>query len=254
MVNLPAAQTSTALVQASSTVIVHRPGPDADPTVNPCVVIPATDAPMSAWYTWPSLIPNLNARPSGTYTVMTSGFNWDNPSDEHTVNVTVRQYEYPGSASAMACYPLPQRTFVPAVDAPNGLVAIGEVTLPVGEIPPDNVDAVFEVAWNSDHPLDRLQDILFIDTAGQLLYVDLPGAMAYDNWYFDEPSATDDIGRISGSVSLRNRTVNVLQWAQVSGGPITVDPGNGLLFVYGLPSGPGIAGSYFPRWWSERLS
>jgi hypothetical protein len=129
---------------------------------------------------------------------------------------------------------------------------LGEITLPINDIPPTNSDAYFSITPYSSNPNDRFQEVLFIDVEGQTVLILIPG-FGYDNYYLDEPDADRDIGYITGSYATRERAASVLQFTKLSGGPITADPGSNLVVVYSLPQGPGLSGTYSPRWWFDRL-
>lgn len=247
-------------------LIVHRPGPDAPGTLTPFVPItnPATDIVNgSIEYPVTSRIPGLNARFNGTYSVVVSNWQWNQPFNVYrTVTVTVRQYDYPGATIDATKMTTVSRLVLPSPTADNvelsDLVTLGEVTLPIRDIPPDNTDAYFTVSIASTlgaipvNP-DRFYDILFLDVQGQTVLIDTvnPG---YNTFYLDEPSSDRDMGRVLGSpIAGRSRAVSVLENTLASGGPVTVDPGANLLFVYSQQGAPSIGATYAPRWFNDRL-
>jgi hypothetical protein len=243
-------------IASSNMVLIHRPGPDASETLNPVIPIGATDVPNKGIsYLVQSLVPGINARARGTYSVVLSSFHWDSPDTARLLEVVVIQQDFAGAGALQSgqYFPGITRNVTPTTDAFNGLVDIGEVTLPVREIPPDNTDALFIIKVSSANTLDRFQDVLLLDTMGQTTLITPPQGTAFHNYYVDEPDSTADVGRVSGSVSLRNRATSVLATTRMSGGPLTADPGSGLIIAYGIPQAPGLSGTYSPRYWADRV-
>lgn len=251
---VPASNLVAPFITYSTLILLHRPGPDSPDTLNPVVPIPSGDIPDYLHeYAVPSLVSGIPARARGTYSVMLSVYHWDSPDVPRFIEVVIHQYDYPGAAVSASgqAFPPVTRTVTPSADSLGGLVEIGEVTLPVRDIPDDNTDAYFTIAPYSANSLDRFQDCLLLDTAGQTILIAAPGR-GYRNFYIDEPDASSDIGRVSGSSALRSRATSVLQYTQLSGGPLTVDPGSGLLVAYGLPQAPGLSGTYSSRYFADR--
>lgn len=243
-------------IASSNLVLIHRPGPDSPETLNPVIPIGITDVPnKSILYPVQSLVPGINARARGTYSVVMSSYHWDSPDAPRLIEVVVIQQDF-ANAGAIASgqfFPGVTRIVTPTTDAFNGMVDIGEVTLPVREIPPDNTDALFAIRVSSANTLDRFQDVMLLDTMGQTTLITAPPGTGFRNYYIDEPDTTVDVGRVSGSASLRNRATNVLAYTRLSGGPLTADPGSGLIIAYGIPKAPGLSGSYSPRYWADRV-
>jgi hypothetical protein len=146
------------------------------------------------------------------------------------------------------------RTFTPSADVTNGMVTIGELTLPVADIAPDNTGANFAVAVTDTNTSDRFLDCLILDTQGQTTWVNLPSA-EYPIFYIDEPTSDRDLGRVMGSAFGRSQAVSVLADSFVSGGPLTVDPGGpNTLLCYSMTGVPSLAAYYSARWFLDRLS
>jgi hypothetical protein len=239
--------------QPFKTLIAHRPGPDAPPSLNP--LVPAgngTDVPNGATqYPVPSLVTGVNARFGGTYTVLLANFTWNNPTAARTITVTVTQAEYSGGPSYSTSASV---TVTPTGGVTNGLVTVGELTLPYKDIPPDNNGAVFTVSVTDTNTADRFLDVLFLDTTGETLIVNEP-ATGYVTYYADEPDPDRDLGRLLGSQFGRPDAISVLDAAAISGGPLTVDPSAAaaILLVYAIEGSPAVAMSYFPRYWIDRV-
>jgi hypothetical protein len=84
--------------------------------------------------------------------------------------------------------------------------------------------------------------------------VNIPTAAANLNYFIDAPAVDRDLGRIMGSDFDRPQAVSVLDNALVSGPPLSVDPGDCLLFAYCVEGAPAFSVSYSPSWWLDRLS
>src|SRR6202000_3332787 len=127
------------------TLLAHRPGPDAPQSLNPLVPVGnGSDTPNGGTqYPVPSLVSGVNARFGGTYTVMLTNFTWNNPTVARTITVTVTQFEYSGAASNTS--PV-STTVTPSTGVTNGLVVVGELTLPYKGIAPDNQSGYFTVS------------------------------------------------------------------------------------------------------------
>jgi hypothetical protein len=161
----------------------------------------------------------------------------------------VWETEFPGGPSSNQ---IVTRTFTPSTDISNGIVVVGELTLPGKDIPPDNV-TMFHTAGITDSNLnDQWLDILLMDTQGQTVIINT--AQSYAAFYLDEPDSARDIGRTLGSATDRTQAISVLDSSFVSGGPLTVDPGDNVLFVYSISGTPALVASYSPRWILDRTS
>jgi hypothetical protein len=235
------------------TLIAHRPGPDAPPSLNPLVPVGnGADTPNgSTQYPVPSLVAGVNARFGGTYTVLLANFTWNNPTASRTVTVTVTQAEYAAGPSYVTSV---SATVTPSTGITNGLVTVGELTLPYKDIAADNQGAVFTVSVTDTNTNDRFLDVILLDTTGQTVIINQP-ATGYVTLYADEPDPDRDLGRILGSQFGRPDAISVMDAATLSGGPLTVDPNAsaGILLVYALEGAPAVAMSYFSRYWLDRV-
>lgn len=239
--------------QPFKTLVVHRPGPDAPPSLNP--LVPAgngLDTPNgTVQYPVPSLVTGVNARFGGTYTVVLVNFTWNNPTAARTITVTVTQAEYSGGAS----YATSVSTAVtPSSGVTNGLVTVGELTLPFKDIAADNQGAVFTVSVTDTNTADRFLDVLFLDTTGETAIISEPSG-GYVTYFLDEPDPDRDLGRLLGSQFGRPDAISVLDAATVSGGPLTVDPASPSLslLAYAVEGSPAVALSYFSRYFLDRV-
>jgi hypothetical protein len=112
---------------------------------------------------------------------------------------------------------------------------------------------MFHTAGITDSNLnDQWLDILLLDTTGQTVIINT--AQSYAAFWLDEPSSDRDIGRTLGSATDRTQAISVLDSAFVSGGPLTVDPGDNVLFVYSISGTPALVANYSPRWQLDRTS
>jgi hypothetical protein len=204
----------------------------------------------SIQYPVPSLTAGVNARFGGTYTVMLSNFTWNTPASQRTITVTVTQAEYAGGPA----YPTSVSTTVtPSTGVTNGLVTVGELTLPYKDIASDNASAVFTVAVTSTNGADRFLDCALLDTTGQTLIVSSP--TGYVTLFADEPDPDRDLGRILGSQLGRPDALSVMDFATLSGGPLTVDPAqpSAVFLVYSADGSLAVAMSYSSRFWLDRV-
>jgi len=200
----------------------------------------------------PIIVPlekGFNARFNGTYTILLVADTWDSPDEPHTVSVMVRQCEYQRDTRDS---PMISRTFTPSdpvpFGAPNGFIAIGEMTIPDRALPPENATAYYQIRIESDHPLDQWNDIMFLDTQGETVLINQPSDNQYTQYFIDAPVADVDIGIVSGARGDRRTAVSVLENAWVSGGPITVEPGDNQLLVYSKDGPPALQATYTPNW------
>jgi hypothetical protein len=236
-------------------LILHRPGPEAPPSLIPFTAVGSgADPPDSREYAIASALDGVNARFKGTYSIYLIVSAWDSAtlSAARTVTVTVNEYEYPGGPVVSRSV---QRTLTPntETDIANGIVCVGELTLPVSEIASDNTASYPTVEVLSDHSADRFLDVLFLDTVGQTTVISIPSGNGYCNFYLDEPEPNQDIGRVLGSSYGRAEAISVMASCPViSGGPLTVDPGLNTLLVYSPEGLPGIVASYKSRWRVDR--
>jgi hypothetical protein len=251
--------TYTASLPGFQTLIAHRPPPGAPDSLLPFVSpSPADPADGNTQYPVASLAPGVQARFGGTYTVVLSVWAWHTTNVSRTLTVTVTQWEQPGGASYTASTtPLAIRpdtlTACSGTNANFGpLLVLGELTLPVQDLPQDNANAYFTVSVTSTDTADQFQDVLFLDTQGSTVMILSP--TAYANMFLDEPAADRDIGLVMGSLFDRADAVSILDRATVAGGPVSVDgDGNPHLLVYASEGAPNCQMTWYPRWWLDRL-
>jgi hypothetical protein len=244
-------------LQTFNTLLVHSLGSKTHPRVNPCIAIPITDTPNNTEYAVPSVDGLLPAVYNSTYTVLLSNFYWNSitSSAPRQITVTINQYEYPGGPkySVQA-----SRAVVPATDSVNGLLSMGEVTLPVKEYAAYNDQSYFTVSINDTDTSDRFQDVLLLDTLGQSVLINIdPGQSGYGeyvNFFIDEATSDRDLGFVGASFQDRQHQMSVLDYAQISGGALYVGPGDNLFFAYSPAGAPNISLQYAPRWYLDRTS
>jgi hypothetical protein len=238
----------------AKTLIVHRPSFDAPDTFCPFVSLPVTDVPDGTTeYALQSMIAGLPARFDGTYTIIGINFSWDTPAASRDVHATINQYDQAGGTSTP--YSTPVKTFVPNTDADiskNGIVILGEVTLPGRRLPHENAVAQFTISLSDSNANDRWLDLLLVDSQGSLLIVN--STVPYTNYLVDPPIA-EDIGLIMGTVADRDTAVSVTdQCLVISGPPLGVDPdGCQTLVLYAVEGAPGAHLEYYPHWRSARF-
>lgn len=234
------------------TLLLHRPGFYAPEEFNPLFPIPAGDAiDGSITYIYPALVPGILPRFNGTYTVMVVGSAWNSPTTSRTITVTVTLVE---QLFASTYAQQVQWSFIPNNLPYNNtpFVALGNLTIPSVEIPPDNLNAYYTISIHDTNTSDTLVDVIFLDTMGSTVIVNSPNP--YTQMYIDEPLTSRRIGRIMGTQVDRANAVSLLAAAQmVSGGPPTINPhGNQSLLAYCLEGAPNMRMLYYPRWMFDR--
>jgi hypothetical protein len=232
------------------TLILHRPSIDGSKTLLPYIACATQAVPTNDLVT--GIFPNVPPHFDGTYSMYICAAAFNSPSASRTITVTVNEYEddpagiLPSATATSAI----ARTIVPNTDAKNNLVCIGELTLPNKDIPTDNNQAVYYVSVNSTNGSDTIQDVIMIDTMGQTVVVN--ESTGYPNFFIDEPLPDRDIGRVMGSLFDRPYAISVLDQAYPTGGPLTVEPGDNILFAWCAEGAPALSASYFPHYFIDR--
>jgi hypothetical protein len=240
---------------AFKTLVLHRPFIDGSRTLLPYIAcqsqVPPTADQVQGIY------PNVPPHFDGTYSFVVVASTVNSPSASRTWTVTVSEYEdNPGGVlpTATATSSV-ARTFTPTdpapLGAPNNMCTVGEMTLPNKDIPSDNIRAVYVVSATSSNTSDRFQDIIMLDTMGQTILVN-EATLSYPLYFVDEPTPDADIGRILGSQFDRSYAVSVLDSAFPTGGPLTVEPGDNVLFAYCVEGAPALVATYFPRYFIDK--
>lgn len=240
-----------------NTLLLHAPGEFSPANFNPLVPVPVTDLPNNTEYTVtvPSNVPYLNAEFNGTYTVILAAYAWNTSTagSPRTLTVSVNQYEYPGGPRYTV---QAARAVTPAIDVVNGLVNLGEVTLPVKDFATHNDQSYFTVSIMDSDQGDSFQDVIFLDTTGQTALLNIapgtPGYGQYVSYYIDEPTPDRDLGFVGATTQGRQHQVSVFDYALLSGGPIYIKPGDNLLLAYSPAGAPDIGVTYSPRWFLDR--
>lgn len=253
-VNVPAGVSAGTLVS-----VVNATAPATAASASLTVQMTGTPANTVLMYADVAQIVNplstVNAKFNGTYTVVLAAVSpMNTPANSRTITVTVKQYEVAGgasSSSSVAVALVPNGSGAqPAIK--NGIVVVGEITLPQKEIPSDNTTALFTVTVTDTNTSDRFYDCLFLDTAGQTLILNEP-TTGYVTYYADEPDPHNLLGRHMGSNSGRGSAVSVLDACDaISGGALTVEPGDNMLLTYSVEGAPSIGVNYFPRFFIDR--
>lgn len=240
------------------TLVVHRPPHDAPESLSPLLPVSIGDpSDGSVAYTLQALhAPGLNAQPGGTYTIAVVANSWASPASARTITVTITQAEQVGGASYTATVSasvtpnsLPTLSDTAAGQGP--IVVLGELTLPVQDLPQDNTQCYFTASITSGQITDTFSDILFLHTAGSTVIIQSP--TGYSNYLIDEPAADRDLGLVMGSLFDRQDAVSVLDRALVAGGPLSLNPdGNPWMLVYAAEGAPQTQIHYWPRWHLDR--
>ena len=239
--------------QPFKTLIVHRPPLGSLKTFMPLVPVGAgNDAPDGTrQYSMPQPLSGVNAQFGGTYTIYLIASSW-NGSSQRSIYVTVTQYEYAGGPSySLSTLPV---TVTPA-QVTNGILTAGVLTLPVRAVATDNAYGYYSVSVTDSNTSDRFYDCIFLDTMGQTVVINEPGA-GYISYYLDAPEPNLDLGLIMGSNQGRPSAVSVYGACQaISGGAMAVEPSEGenQLFAYSADgAAPSVSLSYYPSYFFDR--
>ena len=187
----------------------------------------------------------------GTYTMLLAFGSFNSPSSPRTISVTVKQYEVAGGASWSTS--TDTLTITPSTQVTNGLVDAGNLTLPGKAVAKDNAAGYYTVQITDSNTSDTVNDLLILDNNGQTVLVSESGS-GYITYYIDEPDPRYDLGLHLGSQNGRPQAVSVTDAIPtLSGGPLTLEPGDNKLLAWSAAGAPALAISYFPRWFQERL-
>lgn len=248
--------TYTPPLQSFDNLILHMPGYDSPDTFNPVSPIPPTDPPDGREYVMQSLVPWRNAEFNGTYSVFLANYNWSHSVSTSTtrrITVTVTQYEYAGGPGYSMQV---TRLVTPSTDIINGLISMGNLPLPIKQYDDSNAEPYYTYSIISSASGDRFMDVLFLDTTGETVLVNIsnshPGYGSYANFYVDEPDFDTDISPVLGSPQGPERAVSILDSAIMSGGPFFLVPGDNFILAYSTYGAPNIGVRYNPRWYTDR--
>lgn len=236
--------------------IIHRPSATSQAKfLNPVVSVGPSDPPDNREYSVSSLVTGANARFDGTYSVLLINHAWDSSTQTRRITVTVNQYEYKNGpvVSAQAT-----KVLTPDNDITNGYVTMGELTLPIKDYDQSVSETYYTVSVHSTNQSDRFQDVVFLDTMGQTVLVNIAAGTAgdgrYSTYFVDEPNFDRALGKIMGTGAGRDRAISVMDSALATGGPLYVDSGENTVLVYSTYGAPNLGITYSPRWFSDRLS
>ena len=113
----------------------------------------------STEYAVPQPVTGQNARFAGTYSVILAASSVNAPTVTRNINVTITQYEYAGGPSVAVVVGAPAGVdIIPTGTVSNNLFVLGEVTLPLKDLPADNVSAYYTVKIADSNTADRFMD------------------------------------------------------------------------------------------------
>jgi len=235
----------------------------------------------------------------------------------------VTQYEYVGSNGfAQTSTPI---SIIPNTQVTNGIVVLGNITLPLKAVAPGNTTSFYTVTINDSNGSDTFFDVLFLDTMGQTVVANIapqtvttPGIPSsggtvtnttgfpvsvnitggtvtsvsvggvvvgsgggtytvlagqtisityssaptwtwnaiegYNTYYVDEPKPDVDLGYVLGSNFGRPSAISVMDKCPIlSGGPMSLEPHDNVLFAYCMEGAPQIGLSYYDRYYFDRV-
>jgi hypothetical protein len=230
------------------TLIAHRPNPIAPLQFNPLISIGGV-APGTTEFPVLPLDASSPARFDGTYSIVLIADTWNTPTAARTITVTVKEYEFTGGNSfTTTTTPV---TVTPSTQISNGIFIAGVITLPYKALPADNYLSYFTVIITDSNASDTFYDCLILDTQGQTAMINEP-VLSYVTYWIDLPSPVAGLGLVLGSQYTRAEAVSVSDAAILSGGPLTVNPGNNLLLAYCAEGAPALSVSYYPAYFTDR--
>jgi hypothetical protein len=243
--------TYTPAFPAFQTLLLHRPSRFTPQSLMPCTPVGSgSDIPDGTTpYVIAGTDPSIPAGFGGTYSVLLVARAYDNPTAPRTVTVTFNQYAYPGDVAFSQ--PV-AASIIPNSQVTNGFTWLGEITLPLLDLPPENLQAYVTATITSTDPADRFLDLILLDTQGSTVLVNSPGTAA--QMYVDPPDVDRDWGRILATDGERDQAESIMQNATVSGPPLSVEPGDNNLLAYCIEGAPSLAASYVPRWRMDRVA
>lgn len=237
-------------------LLVHRAPPDAPADYTPLIPYPH---PVSngVEQTLPEMIDGqgtLGLRYDGTcaiwlYVAALAG----DPTVDRTVKVVFRQF-FNDTGVTGADHPNDHgfasvsRTFN-GTDTNGNFLYVGALTLPTYQGTEDTTASKWTVAVTSTTIADNFDQVMALDTRGQTVVV-APSYTRSPHIYIDPPDPTQQIGVIAGG-SDRAHALSLLGDSIVTGGPISLDPGDNTLLVMSFKA-PVLTVSYQPRWRSIR--
>ena len=93
---------------------------------------------------------------------------------------------------------------------------------------------------------------MLLDNSGQTVLIN-EGSGGYKTYFLDEPDSKYDLGLHLGSQGDRSQAIGVFDALQaLSGGPLTLQPGDNKLLAWSRSGAPALAISYFPRYFHQR--
>lgn len=138
---------------------------------------------------------------------------------------------------------------------PGHGIAIGEVTLPLKDVPAENVADTLVIAVSSTGgTADTFTDVALCDTSGETVWIGSPPASSL-GVYVDEPDPATECPAVYASTTTdRTAAVSVLGDANTrfGGGGLFVVPGDNRLLTASSSGTPNLVASYYDRWLDER--
>jgi hypothetical protein len=230
---------SIALSNASTfaAFLLHSPPEDQDS--NAAILSSLSNASNSQTVT----IAAVNGNLRGTYTVVLGVDIVGGGAVTATVTITQQQSAVNvGTAKVLS----------KAYTSGAHVIPVGEVTLPLYDVPVDNNTTGYTVQVVITGA-DRYTEVMLLDTRGQTILSDTDLTTAVANVYIDEPSALQSAPAAYGGAS-RAVATSVLASSILTGGPIVVEPGVNAMLAWVSTSTPVLTATFYPRWLDERVT
>lgn len=187
-------------------------------------------------------VPSAKMKYDSTYSVVVAFSTTATAS--RTITVTVTQNIGAGFVS---------QAITTTVSGPQFLLSVGEITLPLMAIPPENTICSTTIAVTSSNVTDAFTDVALCDTQGQTILINGMGS-TNTRAYVDQPDPLVGIGDVYQSATDRTGAFSAMQFAVISGGPMLFEPGDNRLLLLSTAGAPNVTVSLYPQYLDEALA
>lgn len=241
-VSVGSARTPANLTLASSSgtfaaFMLHSPPPEQDPNV--AILTALSNALTDQTVT----IATLNAGFRGTYAAVLGVDTVGSGSITATITITQKANGVTVGSPT---------TITKTYTAGAHLVPVGDVTLPLYDVPADNTTTTFTIRVQVTGA-ERYTELMLLDTIGQTIFTDQDLTSNAVNVYVDEPSPLQSGSSVYGG-GARSVAYSLLGNCLPSGGPILLEPGVNKFLAWVSTNTPVVTATYYPRWLDERVA
>lgn len=221
--------------------LLHSPPADQDPSAQILTALASGSTDQTV------TIPALNGNLRGTFAVYL-GVDAVG-SGAQVAHVTIQQQQGGVNVGAPA-----DLTY--SYTAGTRILPLGEVTLPLYDVPDDNTGVGYTIRVRQDGggTSDGWSEVMLCDTRGQTIYTDTELTTAVAAAFVDEPAPLQSGPSVYGAATDRTDARNVLANCWLSGGPIVVEPGDNKFLAWVSTATPVLTAAYYPRWPFDRAA